>query len=731
MAQKITLAELLVSVAFKKDVAELRQFEQGIQAATKNINERLETVNRVARGASLAIASIGAAAFASGAQAEREFAKLQTQLGDTSEQVELIRPKLRELSKETGQPLDSLAKAFFNLKSSLPGIDDAKALEIITAAAKAATIELGDVDDLARLAGIAVRQFGEDTISGGEALDILHSTIKSGNISDAGALASGMGKLLGPGKEAGLTFNELAAAVAGFTTSGASVPDAITAIRATITQLNAPSAEAQKVLDGIFPDATNSARALREMLGRDGLIETLQFLRGELGDDTQALRRLVGDVNALGFVLDATGDTADAYTNALRANRNATDSINEGLEIYKTTGAFSAERATNNLRLALEKLYNAILVPLLNLFGKIPDTIQTVVLGLGAMQVASTVGLAPSLGKLVTAILTTDWSLKLLSVRVRLLVILEKIAVAWRWLHVAATNSLILTYWRKIKTLAVHRIAMLASVIATGAATAATWLLNAALLANPITWIVLGVVALIAGLALLIKNWGAVSQAVGNAMSSMMDVIGGAIDWVKSNWPLLLAILTGPFGLAVLAVWRFHDDVVDAFTNVKDFVVGIWQSIWDFIRRVFDDIVEMPGEIVDAMPGGSLLKNVAAVLPAFQQGGIVPGSPDQAVPAVLHGGEAILPSPFVENLRRFLDGGMDAVSPAPVMAAVGGASTGGYVDRRTFTSNIAEGAIVVNASPGQDPQEIAQVVSRELRDQMQSTVEAFDSGVMR
>ena len=170
---------MIFKVVFKKDTRELQQFEKGIQAATKNINKRLETVNRVASGASLAIAGIGGAAFAAGVGAEREFAKLQTQLGDTAEQVDAIRPKLRELSADTGQALNRLAAAFFNLKSSVQGISDEQALEVITAPVKSVTIELGNVDDLAPLAGGAIRQFGADTISGQRALDILHSTIKS------------------------------------------------------------------------------------------------------------------------------------------------------------------------------------------------------------------------------------------------------------------------------------------------------------------------------------------------------------------------------------------------------------------------------------------------------------------------------------------------------------------------------------------------------------------------
>ena len=585
MAQSITLAEMLVKIVAKSDTREFKKFQEGMERTSRNVVRTIEPIARGLQRLTVLAGAVGAAAFASGSGAEREFVKLQTQLGDTAEQVAAIKPKLEELSKETGQSLEGLAAAFFNLKSSVQGISDENALEVITASAKGATIELGNVGDLALTAGVAIRQFGENTISGQEALDILHATIKSGTIPDTGALASGFGQLLGPGKELGLTFNELAAATAGYSQTGQPISQVLTAIRAAITQLNAPSVEAQQVLDRIFPNATDSARALRDMIGKEGLFQTLQFLRGELGDDTQALRRLVGDVNALGFVLDATGDKASAYTDALHANRNTTNSVNEGLEIYRTTGAFQAEQATNNLKLALDKLYNNILVPLLRLFGKLPDAIQTVILGLGAMQVASTVGLAPSLSGLAKAVFTTDWSLKLLSFQ------LKAIAI-WDWLAAAATNALSLSFWRNVVAQTASRIAMIAGTIATIAATVATTAFGIAMIVatGPIGLVILGIAALIAGVVLLIKNWGWVKEKVAVVWDFILGAVQGVWNWIKGNWPLLLAILTGPIGLAVWAVVKFKDDIIGVFTGVKDAVVGIWQSIWDFILGVWEKI---------------------------------------------------------------------------------------------------------------------------------------------
>jgi hypothetical protein len=43
---------------------------------------------------------------------------------------------------------------------------------------------------------------------------------------------------------------------------------------------------------------------------------------------------------------------------------------------------------------------------------------------------------------------------------------------------------------------------------------------------------------------------------------------GATWNWIARNWPLLLAILTAPFGLAVLAIFR-HRDIISAMRGAR------------------------------------------------------------------------------------------------------------------------------------------------------------------
>ena len=777
---------------------------RGDTKGLENVNRKLRDMDRrvqaVARGVQVAVTAaigIGTAAFFTGSKTEREFAKLQTQLGDTKEQVEAIKPQLRALSQETGRAYDQLAAAFFNLKSSVQGISDEKALEVITASAKAATIELGRVDALALVAGVTIRQFGEDTISGQKALDILHATIKSGTIPDAGALASNFGRLLGPGKELNLTFEELAAAVAGYSQTGQPIPTVVDAIRQAVIQLNAPSTEAQKVLDRVFPGVTNSAQALEEMIGRDGLFQTLQFLRREIGDDDQALRRLVGDVNALGFVLDATGDKASAYTDALEANRNALGSVNAGLEIYKNTGAFQAQIATNNLRLALDSFYNAAVVPLLQAFGKLPSLIQTVVLGLTTMSAASLVLGGPSLGTLIGSLGRFIVALKMGTIWNTTFAIrlgLAGIAVQNFARRLAMASLAMLRFAGRAIVAGIAGVVAFAASIWTGAVpalaafAAGVWATTVALLANPLTWIVLAIVGLIAALVLLVKHWDTVT-----------DALKFAWNFIKGKWReiagLLLLPILGPFALIATNAFGLRDKLMGVFSSIKDFFMGIWGTIvgifrdhwakilavifpavglpilitqeWDQIvgivggiwSRVYDTvkgwidaiialIKELPNKVREAVKDipvvGQVLDVAGGVADKAKgflggigkvftgaEGGIVPGPLGRPVPSIIHGGEMVLPVGASRVIAQMLEGfrlGPAALPQAPYHY---GQMYRSSVVNRSVTVNINMNEPIVIHTQATDAKGIAQEIGEAIEDKIRNIAYDHDGPVER
>ena len=110
-------------------------------------------------------------------------------------------------------------------------------------------------------------------------------------------------------------------------------------------------------------------------------------------------------------------------------------------------------------------------------------------------------------------------------------------------------------------------------------ATTAVWSFTAALLANPTTWIVIAVIALIAVIVYLITHWDEVKKAF---LSMWHRVIGG----LKSMWEWVKGIGT-KIGDWFSKVWQ----------GIKDSFVNIWDGISDWFRT---KIASMISYLTDA-----------------------------------------------------------------------------------------------------------------------------------
>lgn len=129
--------------------------------------------------------------------------------------------------------------------------------------------------------------------------------------------------------------------------------------------------------------------------------------------------------------------------------------------------------------------------------------------------------------------------------------------------------------------------------VRTGAWAAVQWVLNAALTANPIGLVVAAIAALVAIIVIAYKNSETFRDIVDGAFTVVKNVVMGVYNWVKDNWPLLLAILTGPIGVAVLLITQHWDTIKNAFTAVKN-----W--IFDRIGDIVGFFTGLPGRLAGA-----------------------------------------------------------------------------------------------------------------------------------
>ena len=126
----------------------------------------------------------------------------------------------------------------------------------------------------------------------------------------------------------------------------------------------------------------------------------------------------------------------------------------------------------------------------------------------------------------------------------------------------------------------------LAAWAAVGAVTAA---INAVMATSfSALWVATGavvIIAIIAALVALQVKFDIFGKAI-DGIKIGFDAVWGAIkfvfNWAKDNWPLLLAIITGPFGMAIAFVIKFKDDIMGVFSLIYNgikstmgFVAGV------------------------------------------------------------------------------------------------------------------------------------------------------------
>ena len=262
---------------------------------------------KIARTTVIIGAAVAGAAFLQGREVTRSQIKQRTQLGETAETVKRTGRVIKDISTDTTVPLAKLEDALFNVKSAVPGIDEAIALRLVERAGKAAAIGIGEVNDLALIGAQAFRFYG---VEADETFDVMQKTIELGTIPDTGAFARSVGPLIALGAQVGVPFKELMASIAGLSAQ-MPVPEAINSIENVLRQLYAPTAESAKIFEQIFgPDPL---KGLDASIRKVGLIGTLRAIEDTLGDDRIAFRKAIGTAEGLTFALDVSGKQAKVY----------------------------------------------------------------------------------------------------------------------------------------------------------------------------------------------------------------------------------------------------------------------------------------------------------------------------------------------------------------------------------------------------------------------------------
>ena len=734
----------------------------------------------LAGGAITAFAGLSVRAFAN---FEDEMAKIVGLVGVPAEQLAEWRKPLLDIASATAVGPQSLAEALFFVTSA--GLRGKEAIEVLEQAARAQAAGMGEAKTIADLTTSAINAYGSENLSAADATDALTEAIRLGKLEPT-TMANAIGRVIPLTSAMNVEFNELAGLMAAMSKTGTPVEEAVVSIQAIMTTLLNPTREAENALS----DVGLTLADLRKQVADEGVLPMLVGLKEAFDGNIESTAAMFGNVRALRGVLDLLGPQMQGNIELLDEMADSTGVLKEATEAAQQTIGFKMRQASVHGQIALLEFGRAIEPIARFIFDALTPALQRVIrwfqsgnpvvrslaqgvaiLGIGLVvlsgalfSVAAAAKVASfALGGLSVAGTILHGILNLLSIAwwrkvgamvaaraasiaetaaIHALIIQDKIAVAWRWLNVAATNALSLAFWRNLAAQVASRIAMIAGTAATIAATVATAAFGVALTiaTGPIGLIILAIVGLIAALVLLVKHWDTVKRVVrdffdrfGNYVLAALAVVAPFIAvplLIAKNWGQIVGIVGG--------IW----------SRVNDTVRGWIDAIIDFVRelpgRVLGILKDIPGMVADAIrdiPGlGAALKVFTGisdkvggffgkVKKRFAQGGIVPGPLGRPLLATVHGGEMVLPVGVSNVLAQMLEGFRLGPAALPQAPHYYGQMYRSSVVNRSVTVNMNE-PIVIQAQ-ATDAKGIAQEIGEAIEDKIRNVAYDHDGPVER
>lgn len=217
--------------------------------------------------------------------------KIASIMGET-EKIEDFEASIRKVSLAFGQTHADVAKANYDLVSS--GFDKAAtSASVLEASARLAVAGVSTIDKTALLLARTLNGFGMSADGASHAADVLFQTVKLGII-EVPELAEHFA-VLGPfARLAGVSFEEVNAAIASLTAGGIPAAEAITALNRLLSGMAAPTTEAGEALTKVGFKLTEIGED-----GRERVLPLLDVLRQFRGLDLRTVEEFFPNIRAV------------------------------------------------------------------------------------------------------------------------------------------------------------------------------------------------------------------------------------------------------------------------------------------------------------------------------------------------------------------------------------------------------------------------------------------------
>lgn len=312
--------------------------------------------------AGVAFTAAGFAAMKFASDFEDSMKRIQGLVGLSADAVDRLGNQVLELAKTVPVGPVELADALFFITSA--GLRGQQAMSALTVSAKAAAAGLGDTQVVADAVTSAMNSYAKSGLTAAQATDIMIAAVREGKLPPE-ELAGVLGSVLPIASQMGVTFDQVAAAIASSTRQGLAATRAATGIRFMLSSFMKPSQAAVEALDSVGM----SIGGLQKEIATQGLLPTLEDLAQRFDTSTaagkQMFAQVIGGARGLSVATILIGENGKAIEDIFARVENSAGSLGAATEAAQQRVSYQWALLKNNLVVAGTQIGVALL-PVLN-----------------------------------------------------------------------------------------------------------------------------------------------------------------------------------------------------------------------------------------------------------------------------------------------------------------------------------------------------------------------------
>lgn len=583
-------------------------FTSGLDAAAAKAKSFSDGSKLSMEGIGTGMTVAGAAISAMGVKSLKSFGQFEASLnqaavvaGGTAKDIGQLDDLANKMGADLPLSAQDCADAMIEMARNGASIGDIK--KQFPAIAQAATAAGADIKVTAGVVQESMNIWGKSLDSPQQAAAILVQTANASNASIED-MQQALATIGGPAGQAHMSMQVVSESIGLLTNKGFSAAQASMDLGHAITQMMAPSAVAKKAMNDLgisftdaqgnmkkFPDILRNLNQALDGLNPDEKAQKLKALFGASG--MQAILPLMDSVK------NKTNDTKvswDAYAKAQEKAAGSTKKSTQSLkdqasEMQKNVGSSIEQLGGNweSLRNKSMKSAQGINGSLIQNANQVMQWATTSNSGI-AQFTRGFIGLSPSIGAA-----TTSVGLFLRNAKTIAGTLSGGITGISNFIKVGV-GIVQVASGAKTATAAFGALAESSKL-----ASIAQWAFNSAILANPITWIVVGIAAVVAALALFFTKTKTGQQMWANFVNWLKNAWNGLSQaatklWqsvLKSLQPIIkqLQVLWKQFQVFFIAMWNLLKPVVmPVFNFIRQYITTVMRNIMTVIKTMMNII---------------------------------------------------------------------------------------------------------------------------------------------